>query len=368
MDLKTLISRLLSSGDVDAIVSNTRAQFGTATRRYLGATFLPERLVPELSYEEREIRFRTVIANDGTRYSPAQLKDSGALVGTFNVLLGHSDIARQFTSRDYDGMLRMLGRGRDMDAMVRILGWFDTALNLALIELDEKHRWDCLLNAMVVRRGDNGYTEPIYYPNPPGHRVIALNQWSDPTYDPWNDITGMAQFLYDKGYAINRIVTSRKVISILANNPKMAQRALAVPMVLGPSNTLQPVLPGMRLSVDQINNALAREDLPPIERYDLSYNTQVGQARFFRQDAFFMAATTGRTEEIMVEQDDDPLLIPNVLGYTAIGPAAGQTNSGRAYDLESFTNKPPRIQAEAWEASLPVLQDPEAVGVITGIS
>lgn len=368
MDLQNLIERILEDGDINTIASNVRAQFGTRTRRYLGATFLPERLVNDLEYEESEIRFKTVIANDGTRYSPAQLKDSGALMASMKVSLGHSDISRQFTSRDYDGVIKMLGSGRSIEAAAVIVGWVDAALNLALIELDEKHRWEAMLSAFMIRRGDNGYTEPIYYANPVGHRVTAVSQWSNPAYDPWLDITAGAQKLYDKGYEINRIVTSRRIMTILSNNPNIVRRVVAVPVVVGLNGTLTTVSAGMRISLDQINGALAAEGLPLIERNDQTYSTQVGTARFFPQDTFFMAATTGRDIEIAQDVDDDPLLVPNALGYTAIGPPAGYSNPGRQIYVEAHKNKAPRITGEAWQASLPVLQDPEAVYVISGIS
>jgi hypothetical protein len=223
------------------------------------------------------------------------------------------------------------------------------------------------LDAQCLRAGDNGYTETVYYSNPPGHRLTLGDAWSDPTYDPWPDITGMAQFLYDKGYRVNRIVTSRWARSLLLSNPKIAQRVLATPVVLS-GGTLTAVQPGMRLSVAQLNAALEAEELPPIETYDLSYFTQTGQARFFRRDAMMFACTTGRDEEIQVDPDTEPILIPDTLGYTGIGPAAGQDGPGRVLDLQVFTNKPPRVEVNGWETSLPVILDPEAIGVLNGIS
>ena len=106
MDILTLTTQFRGDGSLVAIASNPLAQFGRR-RQYLGATLLPERLVPENNYTEEAIRYKTVIANAATRYSPAQLK-GGEIVGSFDVVLGHSDIARQFTGRDYDALLRYL--------------------------------------------------------------------------------------------------------------------------------------------------------------------------------------------------------------------------------------------------------------------
>mgnify|MGYP003422155071 FL=1 len=107
-DIASLVRTLMDDGSVAALALNPAAQFGIAPRRYVGAELLPERMVPENAYREDAIRYRTVIANDGTRYSPSQ-KKSGEIVGSFLVELGNSDIAREFTARDYDALLGEVG-------------------------------------------------------------------------------------------------------------------------------------------------------------------------------------------------------------------------------------------------------------------
>ena len=106
-DIAGLVNQLMTDGTVPTLALNPQAQFGIAPRRYLGAELLPERAVDENAYREESIIYRTVIANDGTRYSPTQ-KKGAALIGSFLVELGNSDIATEFTSRDYDALLRML--------------------------------------------------------------------------------------------------------------------------------------------------------------------------------------------------------------------------------------------------------------------
>lgn len=128
------------------------------------------------------------------------------------------------------------------------------------------------------------------------------------------------------------------------------------------------MLPGSRVSLAQINSALAADGLPAFETYDLTYNTQVDTKRFFPQDALFMAATTGRDEEIMVDWTDETILVQNTLGYTGIGIATGQPTPGRRLLMEAFESKPPRIEGSGWETTAPVILDPEAMVVITGIS
>lgn len=367
MDLRAIVQKILD-GDGPMVMRNTRAQFGTATRAYLGATLLPEREVPELEFDEDEIRFTTIIANDGTRYSPAQLKESGEIFATMHVSLGHSDIARKFDGRDYDGLMRLVRRRVPMDAALRLIQWLDTAVNLSLIELNEKQRWDALINARVNRRGDNGYYEPVFYPNPPGHRAAVVNAWTDPTKDPWPDIVGHAQFLKDKGFIVNRVITSQWVVSTLMSNPLIAQRAGVQPVVLNGAGNIVTIPPD-RIDVEALNRLAARDQIPPFETYDLSYRTQVGRVRFMPRDVMLFVCTTGREETVLdaTGLEIEPLLVPETLGYLALGPAVGQPDSGRVLHMEAFTNKPPRVEAEGWQASLPVIMDPEAIGVLTGI-
>jgi hypothetical protein len=252
-----------------------------------------------------------------------------------------------------------------MEAMLQVIRFVDVAVNLALIELNEKQRWDAIITAKVIRKGDNGYTEPVFYPNPPGSRANVAGQWSDPTYDPWPDIMGPVQALAALGYTVTRIITSRKVVSILSANPKIAQRAGMQPLVLNSQRNLVQLSNNI-VSRDALNNLAGRDGIPPFETYDLSYNTQTTTARFMPDNVMVFACTTGRDAEIVAEQEI--ILVPNTLGYYAVGPAVGQAGSGRVINLQAYTNKPPRIEVEGWQAGLPVIQDPQALMVLKGIN
>jgi hypothetical protein len=337
-------------------------QYGIAPRSYLGASLLPERMVDENAYREESIIYRTVIANDGTRYSPSQ-KKGAALVGSFLVELGNSDIASEFTSRDYDALLRILNTRPSMDAAASLLSWLDRTVNLALIEKNEKQRWEAIVSASVVRSGDNGYTETVSYSNPANHRAAAGGTWSSNSYDPFADILAMADLLESKGYTVGRIITSRTVLSILAGNDKVkARTGVATINASG-----QITATAGRATRDAINGALERDGLPAIETYDLQYRTQTGTGYFLSRSAFVLVATTGQDESIDLG-DTNSRMVANTLGYTALGRAAGQAMPGRVLRMEAFENKPPRIEAEGWQTSLPVITNPEAIAVITSIS
>lgn len=370
MDLTQLIQRLLEGGDVDAIRTNARAQFGRPEKRYLGATILPEQET-ENEFTESAIRFRTVIAADGDRYSPAQKRGmaGGAAWQTMEVRLGNSDIAREFTGRDYDGMLNLFNNGMDMAAAEAILEWLDVEVNLALVELNEKQRWDAITNSLVMRRGDNNYVEPVFYHNPAGHRLNAGGVWSDPTYDPWPDILAMnAKVRTDSKAPVDRIVYSTTVENILLSNPKIIQRIMGAPIVILADGTLQSVVPATEVSNAQLANLFRSNGMPTPEIYDEVYNTQVGEARFTDEMSMYFFCKTPRRTTLRIPGVTQPLILPNTLGYVGIGRPVGKPNNGRAFYMAAFGSKPPRIEGEGWQTSLPVIQEPLAIGIIKNIS
>jgi hypothetical protein len=360
-DLNSLINGMMSDGTVARIARRPLAQFGPPARRYLGAEILPERLVEQNEYQEDQIKYRTVIANSGTRYSPTQKKGAD-LVGSFLVVLGESDIARAMDGRQYDTLLKVLGQNLTMDGVARVTRWLDTTVNRALLEYNEKQRWDAIVGASVVRVGDNAYSETVTYSNPANHRAAAGGTWSSDAYDPFTDILAQADLLASKGYTVNRIFAGRTIVSILAGNDKVkARTGLPVVNVGGTIAVSQA-----RGDIDGINRALARDGLPPIEQYDLQYRTQTGTGYFLPRDAFVMVATTGQDETL--DLGDTQQTVSNALGYVAVGRPAGQSAPGRAIRMEGKSDKPPRIEAEGWQTSLPVITEPEAVAVIHTIA
>jgi hypothetical protein len=363
MNLLALIQRLRTQNAFVMLALSLAAQFGTRGRRYVGAELLPERFVTQNAYREYGIRYRTIIANDGTRYSPVQ-KKGGELVGDFLVELGNSDIGREMNAQDYDALIEALGRNADMDATQRLLNWSDVTLNRALIEHNERQRWMAICDARIVRRGDNEYYEEVVLPNPTGHRVNAAGMWTDDTYDPYeSDILPMANLLRSKGYEINRIITSNTVIAMMAGNAKIQARTGSLVAQVGGAISV------MRASADReaIGRMFQRDGLPAPETYDLQYGVQGGTGFFLPRNVFVMVCTTGRDERIDLGLDT-PLVRQDTLGYVGVGRAAGQPRPGRVVQVEPFFNKPPRVEGEGWQTSLAVITEPEAVGVIKAIS
>ncbi len=376
MDIKGLVEALIQSEGFNRVINNPLAQFGMLPERvYMGTEFLPEQTVPENAFVEEGIRYRTIIANSGTRYSPVQLK-GGILMGSFQVILGNSDTGNQFTGADYDGLIRLIERTQgtagvegggvsrpEMMAMASLTKWADATLLRPLLELNEKQRWDAVVNASVVRTGDNGYSETVTFPNPSGHRVTQGGTWSSNSYDPYTDIMAGAEFLASKGYTVGRMYCGTDVKSILALNAKIAARVGRLTVSSG--NVV--VQAQGRVSLAELNNEFGADGLPPLKTYDLQYRTATSSGYFLPRGTFVMVGTTGRDQNID-RGDLEPIIIRNALGYSAIGRPAGAAGPGRKIVITPRNNKPPRLEGESWQTSLPVITEPEAVFVISSIA
>lgn len=363
--LRTIIAQLEAENAFENLITDVRAQFGSGTRRYIGAELLPERRVTQNAYRERAIRFRHgVIANASTRYSPVQIKDNGDLVASFMVELGESDVGFDITSEDYDVVLELLDTARDFEAQMRILGIIDNRVNIPLLEFNEKQRWDAIVNSQVVREGD-GVSETIAYANPAGHRVAAGGVFSNDTYDPWQDFVARKEKFADLGYAFDetngRIIGSTKALNIVLGNDKTKLRVFG-----GSSQVLGSTYVLGSATRDGLNAKLQADGMPAMETYDLRYRTQTGSFRFLPEDVIVFIA--GSDDGTQVDLGDEVKYLPDALGYTAVGRAAGQRTPGRVGLVKLHDDKPPRIETQAWQTSLPVIQQPERIQVLTGVA
>jgi hypothetical protein len=362
-ELKTLINQMIADGSFQTITNNPLAQFGAGARNYIGATILPEKSVSDNAFRETNVRYRTIVANDGTQYSPAQKKGGSSAVGEVLVELGYSDIACEFTGRDFDELQRLLRNADDASANLRVSQWIDTAVVRALIEHDEKNIWEAIVNASVVRTGQNGFGDTITYSNPSGHRAAAGGTWTNDAYDPFDDILAMVNLLDSKGYRCTRIITGSPVVNIMAGNSKVQQRSGQ--LQVSASGTIE-VLAGFGTR-NAVQNSMTGSGLPVIETYDLTYEKEDGsRTKFLPAGSMVFLSDTGQDQSVVFEAGTK--VVPDTLGYLAVGRAAGQADPGRKIFVEQFSSKPPRIEAQGWQATLPVITEPEAFAVITGIA
>jgi hypothetical protein len=365
MDIASMVGQMTRDGSVRRIVRNRAAQFGPPTAPLLGATILPARDVPENAYTDDQVRYRSFVANDATRYSPPALK-KGVLVGSVDVKLLEADIGSEMTAQDLDAVIRYLERNMTMQAVASITNFLDSTVNRPLEQLREKHRWEAIENAQIVRVGISGYAETISLSNPTGHRASAAGAWSNNANDPMADVFNRRALLTSKGFRVNRIVTTLSVMNIMSLNAIMRSRAGTISLNVGGGLAVN----SGAATFDQIGAIFAANGLPRPEMYDEVYHDQLGTKRYISDDVMIFVGTTGRSESVNVGTDAEITLelLPNVLGYYGVGRAAGQSDSGRVALSRFFEDKPPRIETQGWETSAPVILEPEAIATITGIA
>ena len=405
-NLASVVQSMREQGVPETITRNSLAQFGDKARAYLGATIFPEVNKPQNSYREEQMRFRTVIAPDSTRYGSAQRRGAD-LYASFLVELGNSNIAADITAAEYEALLRMSQQNLTMEATVRITNWLDIRVNRAMIENNERMRWEFLINGRVTRVGDNGYGEIIDYGVPLNQRldftgpvvrflasdgtpvdistrpdyggggttaaplysgmpvpVTGTGGWAVSTVDPFDQINWAAQIMSDNGYVPGRLITTRNVISNMTRNAKVQARG-GIAVVR--NGTI--VQGSTRVTRESINGVLQDDGLPPFETYDMLYRTSLGQRRFFPNGYVLMIANTGR--DVAIDFPDvAPLLnqsdlftdneVGNILGYTAIGVPTGEITPGRKIVVKTIEDLPPAINAQGWQTSLVVPQEMQA--------
>ncbi len=367
MELTQLIAQVTAAGLVDRLANNPAAQFGIAPERFLGATILPEQTVDGNMVKEEGMRYRAVIANDAARYSPVQLKEGAARFGSMTAEMAESDIGKEFTGQQYDQVRKLLGRGGTMEAQGRFLGWLDAEVNQALLRLNERQRWNALIDAAVIRVGDNGYTETVTYTNPTGHRRQIAADWEAvsagaSTNDPFTDIFGIYQDAQNKNLQISRIVMSTKTQFKMLRNTKVQDRARYGAQGFIPPNA--SILRGP-MAVPQLAALFQSQGLPSPEIFDQTYEDSTGTKKYLHEDKILFVCSTGRTQEI-VPTTGSTFYVEDTLGYHAIGTPQGEDDPGRVITNRVFNDdKPYRIESKGWQTALPVILSPEHVFVLT---
>lgn len=365
MDLATLVANAVATGQVAEIANNPASQFGTADQPLVGATLAPEVTQEQNAYTESAIKYRTVVANDGTRYSPVQLKGN-ALHATMDVRLRDQDIGSELSAREYDALHALLRDGRDMAGMAAFIRFLDRTVVRPLVIKEEVMRWQMWVDAKVLLRGNNGYTDDIEYSNPVGHRVTASAAFSDDTVDPMNVFLERNLFMRAKGYRINRIFWSTPVATAFAGNLKIKQR-------LGPAlltNTGTLIGATGAATQEQVAGLFRSFGLPVPEINDEQYQTATGTQFYLKRSRIVFFSTTELEQQVQLNPDRI-VFLRNTTGYTGVGRAAGQPRPGRVIKLRVIDDsKPPRVESEGWQTTGPVNQEPESVTVVTvpGIS
>lgn len=368
MDIQTLLNLLNKEGDVTRLTRDPFAQFGSEMLRktYLGARFLPERLMTGSNnnvIREEETRFRTVIAEDSGRYDPVPLRHRTE-VNDMSVEMGNFDIGREIDGSEYDAIIEMLARSQDSSAKAKLLLLVDTMLNQALKDKKEKQRWQAIIDAKVRIEKSNGQEYDVLLQDPPGHRIVSPNFFSDNSFDPFEILFDSINVLKNIGFGnIQAIVSTFAPISAMAKNEQVRTR-LGGLRVDTTNNSVSPVRRGV-VGKAVLDAALGDEGLPPFTEYNQGYNTETQFINYVPKDAIVIIAETPRMEELIVPDGED-LLLFNTLGYYGVGRCQGQSSVGDVIKLFHKEDKPVRIEGQAEGVGFSVVTESKAIFVIRG--
>jgi hypothetical protein len=377
--LLTIAQELKRDGSFDKVMLNNLSQLGSLSmlnmgREMLGARYLPDEMRRKNEYREQSVRYRAVIATDGTPYTPPQFV-KGALVGSMKVEYGHHDVKVEMDASQIEALedlIEMTAESRgeaaaELMAQQQLLDWVDTSVNLSLQLKKELQRWQAIVDAQVNRVFPGGTTETVAFPNPPGHRFNAGGLWSSDAYDPFDDIMAACNKLWSLGFNIDAMITSTSVVSLLALNEKVRTRAGYLSTSGG--SVLPVSISGYGLA--DVNAAVRRsssssQTMPDIVTYDLQYPTQSGTAYFLPRNCFVLIGSTGENRQILTDERIFPLY--NTLGYYGVGRVEGYKQPGPIIHVDTYDKKPVSIVGEGYMTGFPVITNPESICVIKNIA
>lgn len=363
MDIQGLLNQIYADGTIPRLARDRTAQFGTRAERLLGSELMPEREVDENEYVDDEVRYRTIIALAGTRYSPVQYKE-GALGGSVKVSLFESDIGRDIKGKKLDTLRKYLGGRRTREAIAQIVNFVDVLLIRAGVHRNELWRWQAIVDGLARLRGDNGMALDVAYPNPAGHRVTAAGTWSNNAYDPIQDIAAGQTLFSGKGLSAGRAFAGTPAINILLANDNVKKRT-GISVIDGSGNIVSAAA---ATSLTALNQILERDNLPPIERYDAQYATEEGTGHYLARNAFVMTAATGRDETIDLGDNNEPEIVNGTIGYVGMGIPSNRSEPGRAVRVTYDDEKGGGVDGQMWQTSAPVIMEPEGLFVIKNIA
>lgn len=364
MNVTELIDKALEKERFKQLFRNRLSQFVDSRRNtpMLGAFLLPLMDKTENKYDEYDIQFETVIADDANRYDGPVKKERGKH-RSLSVSFGHFNIGVDFDAHQMEKIQELLDTVGEQDAEDYLVGLADKLVRLAIDQLREKHRWEAILEAKqyLVSADERKFT--LSLENPAGHRITANGTWSDPTYNPViDDIVPAIDFLEQKGFLVRMMVSRKKPLRLLQANEQIMKATKSD--VNEPDGGLvrnPALLNYMRENVQQTN-------LPGITTYDNFYKTQKGGPKFYiPEDSLAIICSTGRDYTVAVEQGED-LLLPDTLGYFGVGKVMNEKVPGDFIQVIPSGRKPDYVEIEAYSAGAAIIQDSEAILVISGIS
>lgn len=377
MDLTAIINFLgefRDSGRLQLLASDPRISFGTDRRPLILSQVLPNRADASNVIIEDIVRFGQLIANDGNPLSPPQKKAPPVASLPMTVRLGHIDISTQMSAKDWKALGNLISGTDRSVAESFVASWLIRMVRLAIESKAELQRGQAIADAAVTVSPMDTDPFTVQLPNPDGHRVTVPSGstttpsgWYDSTYDPFvQDILPMRQLLSDKGYAVTRIIYSSRVQGVLLSNETVTRRTPGgVNITVSASGQLQSVVGAS--SVAALNGVFQSFGLPVPTVYDQRYSTQLGSYRYIEDSKFIFICATGQDETVVypTEEGLQTEIIEDTLGYYGIGISEGHPNPGLIITPRVREMKPVGFEVEAYQESFPVINQPEAIAVLT---
>ncbi|BAZ19400.1 hypothetical protein NIES4073_02700 (plasmid) [Kalymmatonema gypsitolerans NIES-4073] len=377
--------------EFDKLTISPMLQFGTDDAPYFFQELLPERLVSKNQGTEGNIEYRSTLAASGSSYAPTDINKGGQIIGTFDYKLGFTNQKDVLDVATYEAIHDILQLSDDSanlsnleTAAEAVLDWTNQNIIKPQMDLNELFRSQAIIDALVKRRGANGYYEDVRYPNSPGQRVIipggtvaAPLGWykTDGSYDSMLDLQAIQTVARKKGLEIVRIASSWEPKRAFMNNPAIKNRFSGVAIAPGAGGTgiSTSALPNM-VTEDGVDALLRQWRLPAWELYDKTYNYKdangIIQTTGFmdkvdgtgkKYNPVILTCRTRREWTITLPNPIGKVLLTNTLGYFGIGRCVGHQNPGRVLNrlLEDKLH-PPSFTAEVIQEGLPILTAPEA--------
>lgn len=361
-----LIDKALEKERFKELFRNQLSQFVDyhTNTALLGAFLLPIVDKTANQYDEFDIQFETIIADDSNRYDPA-VKKKRSKERSISVSMGHMNIGIQFAAWEIEKIQELLDTVGEQDAENYLLELMDKLVRFAIDQLREKHRWEAILTAQQKLVSADGRKFTLPMENPAGHRVTVGGTWSDPTYNPVvEDLIPMITLLRQKGFIVTNIIGRENPWRILAGNEQIMK---ATKLDVNQPDGGQVRTPRLRQYL--IDNTFDSID-PQFSVYEGFYKTQAKTnpiKYYIPEDALVLVCRTGRDYTVAVENGED-LNIPDTLGYFARGKVMNEKTPGDFVQVIPSGRKPEYVEAEAYAAGAAVIQEPEAIAVLSGIA
>ena len=365
MDLTTFVKNFISAGNLRAIATDSRLQFGSIFEPLLFARYLPVVTQDNNVINASILEFGQIVADDGSPLSPPQIKNPGTTGQQITGLLGHIDLAMQVDAETLSQLRKLLSTGDIATAETIFSEWLALNIRLGIETKAEIQRVEAITEAQVTIRNKDGQRAIVPLPNPAGSRltipsgtVAAPAGWYSPTYDPTIDIMAIATYLKNR---VNAVIMSSRIMGVLLRSPSV--RAMLGGVVSVGNGGNLAAAPSVA-TIAGINALFISMGLPAPTIYDTEFTGQGTSGRILDDSKVVFLGNTPQRVRVGATAGLGTLLT-STLGYYGEGINLNQTTPGLTIATEVRELKPAGIYVEGYRNGFPVIQQPGAIAVLT---